>query len=67
MSFRSRFGKAVFCAMLAFSSIAGAPMRPDEVEELMHKMNETKVVCTVAGDAENGEDAIASRSTLSPY
>lgn len=58
MGFRGRFCKLVFCSVLAVASIGGAPMRAEEVEELMHSMNEQKVAHTVPDDAESGDDMI---------
>jgi hypothetical protein len=52
--------------MLALSSMGGAQLRPDEVEELMHKMNDTNIVFAGAGDAENKEDPLPDRATRSP-
>jgi len=30
-------------------------MRPEEIEELMHSMNQQKIVVTVEDDSENGD------------
>jgi hypothetical protein len=54
--FKGRFCKFVFCAMLAMASICGARMRPEEVQELMHAMNQPKVAHTLRDDADNGDD-----------
>jgi hypothetical protein len=37
--------RAVFLGVaLIFGSLAGMPMRPEDIEELMHSMNQTRVV-----------------------
>jgi hypothetical protein len=53
MGCRSRLCKLVFCAMLAAASIGGTAMRPEEIEELMHSMNQQTITCTETG--EDGE------------
>ena len=58
MRFKGRFCRFVFCTILAAASIAGAPLRPEEVEELMHAMNQPKVAHTLPDDAEDGDDPI---------
>jgi hypothetical protein len=58
MRLRNRFCKFVFRTMLAAASVGGAPLRPDEVEELMHTMNQPKIAHTLPDDAENGDDPI---------
>ncbi len=56
MRFRSRCCKILFCVMLALSSMGGAQLRPEEVEDLMHKMNDTNIVLDGGGDAEDQEE-----------
>jgi hypothetical protein len=55
---KGRFCKFVFCTMLAAASIGGAPMRAEDVEEMMHAMNEPRVAHTLPDGAENGDDPI---------
>jgi hypothetical protein len=64
MRIKDRFCKFVFCTMLAVASIGGAPLRPEEVEELMHAMNQPKIARTLPDDAENGDELI--RKLLGP-
>jgi hypothetical protein len=56
--FKGRFCKFVFCAMLGVASIGGAPLRPEEVEELMCIMNQPKIAHTLPDEAENGDDLV---------
>jgi len=53
--FKGRFCKLVFCAMLGAAAISGAPLRPDEVEGLMHAMNAPKLAHTLPDDADKGD------------
>jgi hypothetical protein len=34
------------------------PMRPEGIEELMHHMNQQKIVVTIDEESENGDDTI---------
>jgi hypothetical protein len=58
MRFKGRFCKFMFCGILAIASVGGARLRPEEVEELMHAMNQPKLAHTLPDDAENGDDPI---------
>ena len=55
MSFKRRLRSLLFCLPLLFGAIGGMPMRPEEIEELMHTMNQQKVVVTVEEDGDNYE------------
>lgn len=44
---RKRLGKAFFCLSLALSALGGANMRPEEIEELLHCMNQPKLAHTI--------------------
>ena len=54
MSLKSRMRGLVLCLPLLLGSIAGMPMRPEEIEELMHSANQQKIVVTVPEENENG-------------
>jgi hypothetical protein len=56
--FKARFCKLVFCAMLGVASIGGAPLRPEQVEELMYIMNQPKIAHTLPDEVENGDDLV---------
>ena len=58
MNFRGRFGKAMFCGILAVAAFGGAPMRPEEVEELMYAVNQPKIAHTLPEGAETGDDLL---------
>ena len=55
MSFKHRVRKVVLCLVLGMGMVSGMPMRPDEIEELMHTMNQPKVVYTEPDDGESGD------------
>lgn len=50
------------CAMLQLSVFAGAPVRPEQIEELMHQMNEPKLAQVLPDESDDG-DGNAPEST----
>ncbi len=43
---------------LLVGSLAGAPMLPEDIEELMQSMNQQKIAHTIPDESENGDDTI---------
>ena len=43
MSNKRKFAKAAFWCLLAFGSIAGVPIDPQDIEDTLRVMNETKI------------------------
>jgi hypothetical protein len=64
MSFQRQLSKAVFCLGLGLAALGGAPMCPEEIEELMHSMNRPKIAHVLPDDRETGDDLI--RKLLNP-
>jgi len=48
------------CAVLEWGVLVGAPMRPDEIEELMHQMNQTEVAHVLPSESDEGDDPLSS-------
>jgi hypothetical protein len=44
------------CLTLLMGSIVGAPMRPEEIEDLMHTMNQQRIAYTIRAEGEEGDD-----------
>ena len=44
MSWRKKLGKLMLLGMLEVGALAGAPIRPEEIEKLMNVMNQTRIV-----------------------
>jgi hypothetical protein len=53
VSFKHRLRALLLCLPLLLGALGGMPMRPEEIEELMHTMNQQKVVVTVEDDGNN--------------
>ena len=56
MSLKKRLRVVVVCAILQLGVMVGTPMRPDEVEELMHQMNQPKMAHVLPTEDEDGDD-----------
>jgi hypothetical protein len=56
MSLRHRLRTILLCLVLEMGALTGVPMRPEEIEELMHTMNQPKVVHTIPDESEKGDD-----------
>jgi hypothetical protein len=55
MSMKHRLRTVLLCLPLLFGGLMGMPMRPEEIEELMHAMNQQKIVTTVEDEGDNYE------------
>ena len=53
MSIKGRLRTLVLCLPLLLGSISGVNMRPEEIENLMHSMNQQKIVVTIQEEDEN--------------
>jgi hypothetical protein len=52
MSVKSVLGKALLFGMLQIGALAGVPMTPQEIEELMEVMNRVQVVQVIHKERE---------------
>lgn len=55
MSFKHRLRTLLLCLPLLLGAFGGMPMRPEEIEDLMHTMNGQKVVVNVEDEGNNYE------------
>jgi hypothetical protein len=51
----ARLRTILVCSMLEFAALCGLPMRPEEIEELMHTMNQPKLARTTPEESERGD------------
>lgn len=56
MSLKRKLRTLLVCLPLLLGSMSGVPMRPEEVEEFMQKMNEQQTVYVIPGEGENGDE-----------
>ena len=55
MPLKHRLRALLLCLPLLLGALGGMPMRPEEIEELMHAMNQQKIVVTVEDNGNNYE------------
>jgi hypothetical protein len=53
---RQRLRTILVCCVLEFGAVIGVPMRPEEIEELMHTMNQPTIVHTIQDEHGSGDD-----------
>jgi hypothetical protein len=58
VSMKHKLRTLLLCLPLLVGSLIGAPMRPEEIEELMQSMNQQKIAYTIPDESENGDDTI---------
>lgn len=58
MSVKRRLRTSLLCLPLLLGAVSGMAMRPEEIEELMHSMNQQKIVVTIQDESENGDDVL---------
>ena len=56
MSNKHRLRTLLLCLPLLFGALGGMPMRPEEIEELMHSMNQQKITHNISENSENGDE-----------
>jgi len=56
MSLASRLRVVFICAALQLGVFSGVPMRPEQIQELMHQMNQPKLAHVLPADEEGGDD-----------
>lgn len=68
MSLKKRLRVLLACVVLEIGLLGGAPMRPDEIRELMHQMNQPTLAHVLPSEEEDGDDPpdSASGSELKP-
>ena len=55
MSLASKLRVLVVCVGLELGVLIGVPMRPDQIEELMHQMNQPKMAHQLPGKNDDGD------------
>jgi hypothetical protein len=58
VSMKHKLRTLLLCLPLLVGSLIGAPMRPEEIEELMQSVNQQKIAYTIPDESENGDDTI---------
>jgi hypothetical protein len=66
VSIKHRLQRLLLCFALLLGAISGIAMRPEEIEELMHTMNQPKVVVTIPDENENGDGSLPKLPEADP-
>ena len=53
--FKGKLRNITLCLALGLGSLMGVPMRADELEELLHQMNQPKIAHTLPEENDNGD------------
>jgi hypothetical protein len=56
VSIKHRLRTLLLCLPLLFGALGGMPMRPEEIEDLMHSMNQQKITHNIPENSENGDE-----------
>jgi hypothetical protein len=54
VSIQGKFRKVLLCGVLELGALMGAPMRPEEIEELLSSMNQPKLEQTRPEENDTG-------------
>ena len=66
MSLKEKLRVLLACATLEFAVLMGAPMRPDEIRELMQQMNQPTLAHVLPSDEESGDEPAAGDNAEGP-
>ena len=58
MSIKHLLRTLVVCLPLMFGALSGVPMKPEEIEELMHNLNQPKITVIIPDESENGDETM---------
>jgi hypothetical protein len=64
VSIKGKLRTIFLCAALQVGVLAGVPMRPDEIRELMNQMNQTTMAHVLPSEDERGNDPPDDPSAL---
>lgn len=56
MSLRKRVRVLLACAVLEVGALAGVPMRPEQIVDLMQAFNQPKLAHVIPSENESGDD-----------
>ena len=56
MSLKKRLRTLLACAALEMGVLMGVPMRPEQIKELMHQMNQPTIAHVLPSEEEAGDD-----------
>ena len=60
MSLIKRLRTIVLCVALEFGVLSGVPMRPEQIRELLHQLNQPKLAHMLPGEEDSGDPLTGS-------
>jgi len=63
MSPMNRFRTVFLCVALEMGALCGVPMRPEQIRELMHQMNQPTLAHALPAEDEGGDDGATARES----
>jgi hypothetical protein len=66
VSIKRRLRALLLCLPLLFGAGIGMPMRPEEIEELMHSANQQTIAYTIPADRETADETFQKLSEGAP-
>lgn len=66
MSFKSRIRVLAVCLILEAGVLMHCPMRPEEIEEIMHRMNQPKLMHVLPSDEDDGDGPSPDQTLAEP-
>jgi hypothetical protein len=58
VSIKEKLRRMLLVGAIGLALLTGTPMRPEEIEELMHQMNQPKVEHSLPDESDRGDDPI---------
>jgi hypothetical protein len=66
VSIKRRLRNLLVCLPLLLGAFSGMPMRPEEIEELMHSMNRQRIEYTIPQESGDGKEPLPRLPELGP-
>jgi hypothetical protein len=66
MRISARLRTLLVCSMLEYAAMMGSPMRPEEIQELMHQMNQPKLAHVLRDADDSGDGDSETTNHLPP-
>ena len=58
MSIKEKFRRILLVGAIGLALLTGTPIRPEEIEDLMHQMNQPKLAHTLRDESDQRDDSI---------
>ena len=66
MSIKQKLRGLILAGAIGLALLAGAPMRPDQIEDLLHQLSQPKVAHVLRDESDGRDDPSQTRDILGP-